>query len=126
MWQTKAEKTYELDDLIMFKVNKDMRPKPYSKFITTRDGSKLRFMTNYQNQYVYLFPVSHSDSIALIEGDTEQLTDEYFATTAKTLARHSKEKSESSVTIGIQTKHIRYNVAIASFTDNSEVHKWFI
>ncbi|AFJ01759.1 tRNA (5-methylaminomethyl-2-thiouridylate)-methyltransferase [Methylophaga frappieri] len=69
LWQARQSRDYELDDIMLLKVGRHLRPEKTFKVIVARDQGECKFMEGYRNQYVSLTPVSHKGPMALIDGD---------------------------------------------------------
>lgn len=94
LWKTRGEKTYELDDIMLLKVGRHLRPKDNFKVIISREEGEGNFLKGYKNQYDSLKTTSHAGPLALIDGVLEEHDLELAA---KLVARFSQGKSESEV-----------------------------
>ena len=58
MWEARGSREYELDDLIMLKVGRHIRPNQRYKMIIAREKGEVNFLEGYRNQYTNLYPTS--------------------------------------------------------------------
>jgi hypothetical protein len=68
LWRSRGTRDYELDDMMLLKVGRHLRPKANFKVIIAREEGEGRFMEGYKKQYTSLFCASHSGPLALIDG----------------------------------------------------------
>lgn len=71
LWQSRGEKAYELDDIMLLKVGRHIRPRPHFKLIIARDGGETNYLQGYSHRFNHLTMTSHSGPLTLIEGDVD-------------------------------------------------------
>jgi len=69
LWQARGRREYELDDIMLLKVGRHIRPAPSFKLIIAREEGESRFMHGYRKLYPHLIPVSHGGPLTLIDGE---------------------------------------------------------
>lgn len=127
MWQSRGERKYDLDDLIMLKVGRHIRPQANFKMIIARDEGEVKFLENYRNQYKNLYPVSHNGPLALIEGDIDgNINSEDFKLAARILARYSQGKNTDEVEIGVNNLIVNQNIKVKPFAIEEINLEWFV
>ncbi|BAF61910.1 tRNA (5-methylaminomethyl-2-thiouridylate)-methyltransferase [Candidatus Vesicomyidisocius calyptogenae] len=99
MWKSRGNRNYQLDDLMMLKVGRHIRPNPRFKMIIAREEGEVKFLEGYRNQYANLYPTSCNGPLALIDGDPNQAD---LQIAAKILARYSQGRGYDSVDIEIK------------------------
>jgi len=99
LWQARGEKRYELDDIMLLKVGRHIRPQPYFKVIIAREEGEVNYLKGYRSQYLSLAPVSHTGPLALIDGAA---LDEDLHLAARLVARYSKGRNESEVEVEVR------------------------
>ncbi len=99
LWQARDDKNYEIDDIMLLKVGRHVRPSPTFKVIISREEGEGNFMQGYRNQYVSLRTTSHPGPLALIDGE---VSEQNLVLAARILARYSKGKSMDSVEVEIR------------------------
>ncbi|MDC1165382.1 tRNA (5-methylaminomethyl-2-thiouridylate)-methyltransferase [Candidatus Thioglobus sp.] len=105
MWQSRGNRDYQLDDLMMLKVGRHIRPNQRFKMIVAREEGEVKFLEGYRNQYANLYSTSCKGPIALIDGEPNQ---EDLKIAARVLARYSQDREQPSVDI-----EVRLNVGVA-------------
>ena len=71
MWQHRATRNYQLDDIILLKVGRHLRPRPHFKMIVSREEGEGKFLEGYRKQFLHLRPLSHKGPLVLIDGDVD-------------------------------------------------------
>jgi tRNA-uridine 2-sulfurtransferase len=69
LWQARGNRDYELDDIMLLKVGRHIRPRPNFKLIVGREEGENNFLEGYRKQYVHLRHVSHLGPLVLIDGN---------------------------------------------------------
>ena len=96
MWQARAERDYELDDIMLLKVGRHIRPRPHFKLIVGREEGENKFMEGYRKLYTYLISKSHTGPLVLIDG---ALNDDDLQLAAQITARFGHGKNAEQVEI---------------------------
>lgn len=99
LWQHRGEKRYELDDIMLLKVGRHLRPKDSFKMIISREEGENNFLEGYKKQFSHFRPVSHGGPLVLIDGE---LTQEDVTLAARIVARFSQGKSADKVQVQYQ------------------------
>ncbi len=99
LWQSRGEKGYELDDIMLLKVGRHLRLSPVLKMIISREEGEGNFLQGYRNQYVSLKTSSHPGPLALIDGNPSE---QDLVLAARILARYSKGKTAEAVEVEIR------------------------
>jgi len=72
MWEARGSREYELDDLMMLKVGRHIRPNQRYKMIIAREEGEVNFLEGYRNQYTNIYPTSCKGPLAIIDGQPNQ------------------------------------------------------
>ncbi len=99
LWSTRGDRVYELDDILLLKVGRHLRPRPNFKVIIAREEGEGRFLQGYRKQFISIRTVSHSGPEALIDG-TPTAADVDLA--ARLVARYGKGRASKSVRIEVR------------------------
>jgi tRNA-specific 2-thiouridylase len=94
MWQSRGEKRYELDDIMLLKVGRHVRPKANFKLIIAREAGETKFMRGYRKQYPSLVITSHGGPWTLIDGE---LSEDELMLSAQIAARYSQGRDAEQV-----------------------------
>jgi tRNA U34 2-thiouridine synthase MnmA/TrmU len=97
MWTHRNSKNYELDDIMLLKVGRHIRPKPHFKLIIGREEGENNFMRGYRKQFKHLFATSHTGPLVLIEGELNTEEDQILA--AQITARYGHGKNAEAVDV---------------------------
>ncbi len=98
LWQARGERQYELDDIMLLKVGRHLRPAPHYKMIISREDGETQYMKGYRSEFTTLSPTSHRGAIALLDGTPDS---EDIKQAAAVLARYSQGREAPKVTIKI-------------------------
>lgn len=72
MWQAHGERNYELDDIMLLKVGRHIRPRPNFKLIVGREEGENNFLEGYRKQFIHMRTTSHMGPLVLIDGKVSQ------------------------------------------------------
>ncbi|MBT8419570.1 MAG: tRNA (5-methylaminomethyl-2-thiouridylate)-methyltransferase [Gammaproteobacteria bacterium] len=98
LWAARGERTYDMDDIMLLKVGRHIRPRSHFKLIIAREEGENNFMAGYRRRFVHLDTVSHPGPLTLVDG-TPNSDDLDLA--ARLTARFSKGRDANSVTVRI-------------------------
>jgi len=101
LWRSRGERRYELDDIILLKVGRHIRPAPHFKVIVAREEGEGNFLHGYRKQHVALRSVSHTGPYALIDGDP---TVQDVLLAARVVARYGHGRDADVVTIAVSDR----------------------
>lgn len=96
LWQARDKKEYELDDIMLLKVGRHLRPQPHYKLIVSREDGENNFLHGYRNQFSTLEIKSHNGPLTLVDG---VLSDADLQQAARVAARFSQGREAESVTV---------------------------
>lgn len=95
LWQNRGDKYYELDDIMLLKVGRHLRPDPAFKLIIAREEGETRFLSGYTRQFQALKTISHGGPLTLIDG--QKLDEKQLELAASLTARFSQGKHADQV-----------------------------
>lgn len=96
LWTARKVRDYELDDILLLKVGRHIRPKANFKLIISREEGENNFLEGYRYRFPSLSTVSCGGPLALIDGKLEA-GDMEFA--ASIVARYSQGRAAEKVTL---------------------------
>ena len=124
LWQARGDRNYELDDIMLLKVGRHIRPKPHFKLIISREEGENKFLEGYRKQYVSLYSSSHPGPLALIDG---QPSDEDIHLAARLVARYSKGRDAATVTVEITlTDGQHKQLQVAPMASEAIPQEWYV
>jgi hypothetical protein len=100
LWQSRGQRSYELDDIMLLKVGRHLRPRPYFKIIIGRDEGENNFLEGYRHQFIHLRALSHTGPLALIDGEVSA---EDIHLAAQVVARFGSGRDAEKVTIEVHS-----------------------
>jgi len=112
LWDNRGHKRYELDDIMLLKVGRHIRPSKAFKLIIAREEGETRFLSGYKKQFQSIKTVSHAGPLTLVEG--EKLDARQIELACAITARFSQGRDAESVELlfsdqdqGSQQIHIK-------------------
>jgi hypothetical protein len=94
LWSARGSKQYELDDIMLLKVGRHLRPSSRFKVIIAREEGEANFLQGYRKRYPHMNTVSHGGPLALIDGDIDEKDIELIA---RVVARYSQGRNADLV-----------------------------
>jgi hypothetical protein len=94
MWETRGEKNYDLDDIMLLKVGRHLRPVASFKIIIARDEGETNYLSGYRKRFHHLVMTSHGGPLSLLVG---QLTKEDLILAARIAARFGQGRDAPEV-----------------------------
>ncbi|MDH3386525.1 MAG: tRNA (5-methylaminomethyl-2-thiouridylate)-methyltransferase [Gammaproteobacteria bacterium] len=95
LWDNRGRREYELDDIMLLKVGRHIRPSRKYKLIIAREEGENHFLSGYRHQFQTIRTVSHPGPLALVEG--EPLDPAQLELACAITARFSKGRDAESV-----------------------------
>ncbi|OGI38947.1 MAG: tRNA (5-methylaminomethyl-2-thiouridylate)-methyltransferase [Candidatus Muproteobacteria bacterium RBG_16_62_13] len=99
LWQARGSREYDLDDIMLLKVGRHLRPRPHFKLIVGRDEGENNYLEGYRKRFISLRSPVTPGPLVLIEG--ENLSEEDLALAARLTARFGRGRESTGVTIEI-------------------------
>ncbi len=128
LWRTRGNQNYDLDDIMLLKVGRHLRPKPHFKIIISREEGENNYLSGYKNEYPSISVLSHRGPIALLDGDFGHASSEedvYLA--ASIVARFSQGREASEVKMQIrQTDGTEREIRVRPIAPESVERSWYI
>ncbi|MDH5516183.1 MAG: tRNA (5-methylaminomethyl-2-thiouridylate)-methyltransferase [Gammaproteobacteria bacterium] len=124
LWQARSTRDYEMDDIMLLKIGRHLRPKPYFKLIIGREEGENKFMQGYSKLYSHIKTVSHAGPLCLIDGPADKADLEYAA---QIVARYSQGKNQDAVTLSIsRVGEEPYEVTVKPLTADEVKQEWHV
>lgn len=98
LWASRQQRQYELDDILLLKVGRHIRPRPHFKLIVAREEGEGNYLNGYRRMYTYLDSVSHPGPMTLIDG---QVDEDDLELAARIVARYSQGRNAGSVEVEV-------------------------
>jgi len=100
LWQARGNREYEMDDIMLLKVGRHIRPAPHYKLIVSREEGENNFLSGYRKQYIHLVTTSHPGPLVLVDGEP---SDADLELAARIAARYGKGRTAEKVTVEVHT-----------------------
>ncbi len=98
LWQARDKKDYELDDIMLLKVGRHIRPAPHYKLIVSREDGENKFLSGYRKQFATIEIKSHNGPLTLVDG---KLDEDDILQAARIAARFSQGREAEQVNVKI-------------------------
>jgi tRNA U34 2-thiouridine synthase MnmA/TrmU len=72
MWQARGTRQYDLDDIMLLKVGRHLRPRPNFKLIVGRDEGENNYLEGYRRRFTNLRATSVTGPLVLVEGEVNE------------------------------------------------------
>ena len=124
LWKSHGHKDYELDDVMLLKVGRHIRPQKNFKLIIAREEGEGRFLEGYKKEFISLHCSSHTGPLALIDGSVSA-EDLYLA--ASVVARYGQGRNAGQVDINVTDKDGSERTLQVKPLKNEEILKeWYV
>lgn len=100
LWTHRGTKEYELDDIVLLKIGRHLRPNDRFKLIIGREEGENNYLEGYCHQFTHLRSLSHIGPIALYDGENSA---EDLLLAAQIVARFGGGQFADTVRIEIHT-----------------------
>lgn len=98
LWAYRGNKDYDLDDIVLLKVGRHLRPRPHFKLIVGRDEGENNFLQGFRKRYLHLQATSHVGPLVLLDGSASA-DDVQLA--ARLTARFGKGREAPQVAVSV-------------------------
>ena len=98
LWRNRGTKYYELDDIMLLKVGRHLRPRAHFKLIVGREEGENRFLEGYRKRFTHLRTLSHGGPLVLLDGTADG---EDLELAARLTARFSQGRNADQVTVEV-------------------------
>ncbi len=124
LWKTRGERRYELDDIMLLKVGRHLRPRPHFKMIVGREEGENRYLEGYRKRFAHLLPVSHKGPLVLLDGSP---TEEDVELAARLTARFSQGRDADRVEVQYQAPDgsVR-TLSVAPLSSDAIPRDWYL
>nr|HAT8712938.1 tRNA (5-methylaminomethyl-2-thiouridylate)-methyltransferase [Legionella jordanis] len=99
LWDHRQSRDYDIEDIILLKAGRHIRPLPHYKLIIARDEAESNFLTGYRNQFIHMQIRDHRGPMILIEGHPDAAD---LVNCARIAARFCSGRDEVSVDVDVQ------------------------
>ena len=125
LWQARGERKYELDDVMLLKVGRHIRPAPHFKLIIGREEGENNYLQGYRHQYIHLSTPEVMGPLVLIDGDRISAPDIILA--AQITARFSDgcDDPQVVVEVGMQSGSLQ-RLWVSPLPKTAVISEWYV
>lgn len=124
LWASRGVRDYELDDIMLLKVGRHLRPRPHFKLIIAREDGENRFLSGYRRQFAHMRTMSHGGPLTLVDGD---VVDDDLLLAARLTARYSQGRDADEVEVEITARGCEPRlVGVVPFPADDIPEEWHI
>lgn len=124
LWRVRNERRYDLDDIMLLKVGRHIRPREHFKLIVARDDGENNFLRGYTKRFTYMQSTSHKGPLVLVDGE---LKNEDIELAARITARFGQGRDAKEVTVSVfdqQGREVSTN--IKPMTAEEITKAWYV
>ncbi len=96
LWRARGDRRYDLDDIMLLKVGRHIRPAPNFKLIVSREEGEGRFLQGYRKRFINLESQSHKGPLGLVDGSPDE---QDLELAARLVARYSQGRDAELVEV---------------------------
>lgn len=123
LWQSRGKKDYDLDDVMLLKVGRHIRPKHNFKLIIAREEGEARFLQGYKKTYSYMTATSHSGPLVLLQGQPDA---QDLELAARITARFGQGRNAAAVTVKCVHQNQEKEWHVTPLTAEEIPQSWYL
>lgn len=124
LWGARGKREYELDDIMLLKVGRHLRPRPHFKIIVGREEGENNFLEGYRYQFAHLRTTSHMGPLVLIDGEPVA---EDFHLVARLAARFSAGRDAEQVRVEVHSREgAVWNLDVTPLSPDEIPQEWYV
>jgi len=124
LWRARGERDYDLDDVMLLKVGRHIRPKPHFKLIIAREDGESRFMSGYKKDFISMNCASHRGPLVLVDGKPSE---DDLLLAGQILARYGQGRDAEQVDVTIRDQlGVERNIEVKPLSADQILEEWFI
>lgn len=101
LWSSRGSRAYELDDIMLLKIGRHLRPRPHFKLIVGREQGENNFLEGYRRRFISMRSTSHTGPLVLLDGVAD---DGDLELAARLTARFGQGRDANRVAVQITTR----------------------
>lgn len=123
LWSAQGYKNYELDDIMLLKVGRHLRPRPNFKMIIAREEGEGKFLQGYKKSFAHMQTISHNGPLVLIDGEPGQ---DDLALAARITARYSQGREADRVQVAVVSDGVEQKLSVSPYPAHEIPNDWHI
>ncbi|MBL4743501.1 MAG: tRNA (5-methylaminomethyl-2-thiouridylate)-methyltransferase [Cycloclasticus sp.] len=121
LWASRGKRDYEIDDIMLLKVGRHIRPKPHFKLIVAREEGENNFLQGYRKQFITLRTMSHKGPLTLLDGTAN---DEDLELASKIVARFSQGRDADVVDVEVTENGVNKSFSVQPLKSDEIQEAW--
>ena len=121
LWASRGKRDYEIDDIMLLKVGRHIRPKPHFKLIIAREEGENNFLQGYKKQFVTLRTMSHKGPLTLLDG---KASNEDLKLASQIVARFSQGRDAEAVDVEVTEKGVSQSYTVTPLKPDEIEPSW--
>ena len=124
LWASRGKRDYELDDIMLLKIGRHLRPRAHFKLIIGRDEGENNFLRGYSRRFTHFYAKSHLGPLVLLDGKAD---DRDLRLAAQITARFGKGRDAEKVVIGVHEHNgEERELTVAPLAAESLPQEWYL
>jgi tRNA U34 2-thiouridine synthase MnmA/TrmU len=124
LWSTRGKREYDLDDIMLLKVGRHLRPRPNFKIIVGREEGENRFMEGYRKRFTHMLSTSHTGPLVLLDGENIRKDDLELA--ARLTARFGQGRDAELVSVEVHDKGVKQTMDVVPMPAEQIPADWYL
>ena len=124
LWSTRGKREYDLDDIMLLKVGRHLRPRPNFKIIVGREEGENRFMEGYRKRFTHMLSTSHTGPLVLLDG--EDIGKDDLELAARLTARFGQGRDTALVTVEVHDKGVKQTMDVVPMPTEQIPADWYL
>jgi hypothetical protein len=124
LWSARGERDYDLDDVMLLKVGRHVRPRPHFKLIIAREDGEARFMSGYKKDFISMNCASHRGPLVLIDG---KVSEDDLLLAGQIAARYGQGREAEHVEVTIRDQEgLERSITVKPLRAEQLLDEWFV
>lgn len=124
LWGARGERRYELDDIMLLKVGRHIRPAPHYKLIVGREEGENNFLEGYRREFPYIRILSHNGPLTLVDGSPDM---DDLVRAARIAGRFSQGREAESIEVEIvQRDGVARQLTVVPLRTDEVPEGWYL
>lgn len=124
LWNARGRKDYDLEDVVLLKIGRHIRPAPHYKLIVGREEGENRYLRGFRHKFPHMITLSHTGPMCLVDGE---LSNDERKAAARVLARYSRGREADEVTVRYtDTSGVAEEFAVEPLAPYDLPREWFL
>lgn len=124
LWSARGERRYELDDIMLLKVGRHIRPAPHYKLIVGREEGENNFLEGYRREFPHIRILSHNGPLVLVDGSPDEAD---LVSAARIAGRFSQGREADEIEVEIvQRGGVARQVKVVPLRTGEVPEAWYL